>query len=78
MGITVQELIERLQECDPDAEVRIVSQESWPFENAISGVAVREDFAGEDCDCDHRFSEPHEEGARERYGDKNACLAARR
>lgn len=99
MGMTVQELIERLQECDPDAEVRIMSQESWPFENAISGVAVREDFAVEACECDHRFDEPHEEGcpalddeyddgleahdvfivegAQERYGSKNAWLAAR-
>ena len=62
MGMTVQELIERLQECDPDAVVRIMSQEAWPFENAISGVAVREDFDVNHCDCDHRFTEPHEEG----------------
>ena len=60
--MTVQELIERLQECDPDAEVRIMSQESWPFENAIRGVVVREDLGDEECECDHRFTEPHEEG----------------
>lgn len=55
--MTVNELRELLEGCDPEAEVRIMSQESWPFENAIRGVAVREDFAGEACEC-----EPHEEG----------------
>jgi hypothetical protein len=35
----------------------LLPQESWPFENAISGIAVREDFAGESCDCDHRITE---------------------
>jgi hypothetical protein len=40
----VKTLIEILQECDPDADVYIMGQESWPFENAIHGVAVREDF----------------------------------
>ena len=39
---SAQELIERLQECAREAEVRIMSQESWPFENPIVDVAVRE------------------------------------
>ena len=60
--MTVSELRELLEGCDPEAEVRIMSQESWPFENAIRGVAVREDFAGEACECDRRIGEPHEEG----------------
>lgn len=34
----VRDLIERLQAADPDAEVRTMSQESWPFENAIRGT----------------------------------------
>ena len=38
----VSELIELLQDQDPDAEVMIMSQENWPFENAVAGVAVRE------------------------------------
>ena len=51
--MTVQQLIELLQDCDPEAEVRIMTQEGWPFENAVRGVAVREDFAGDDdCECD--------------------------
>jgi len=60
--MTVAELIERLQDCDPDAEVRIMSQENWPFENAISGIAVRQDLGPEDCDCGRRADEPHEDG----------------
>ena len=60
--MTVSELIQLLQDRDPDADVRIMSQEGWPFECAIDGVAVRDDFDGEECDCDHRSTEPHEEG----------------
>lgn len=57
--MTVSELIERLQECDPDAEVRIMMQESWPFECAISGVAVREQFGpDESCECDQVPHDP--------------------
>ena len=47
--MTAAQLIALLEECDPDDEVRIMSQEDWPFENAILGVNVRESFAG-DCD----------------------------
>jgi hypothetical protein len=53
-----------LSECDEDAEVRIMSQEGWPLENGIKGIALREDMAGDDvCECDHRFTEPHEDGS---------------
>ena len=34
----VRDLIESLQNEDPDAEVRIMEQPSWPFENAIAGI----------------------------------------
>jgi hypothetical protein len=33
--LTVVELIEALEACDPDAEVRIAQQPAWPFEYAI-------------------------------------------
>jgi hypothetical protein len=33
--ITVVELIEELEACDPDAEVRLAQQPAWPFEYAI-------------------------------------------
>ena len=40
----VSELIELLEDQDPDAEVLLMTQENWPFENAIEGVAVREEM----------------------------------
>ena len=60
--MTVSELISILEDCDPEATVRVMMQESWPFECEVAGVAIREEFSGEDCDCDHRIGEPHEEG----------------
>jgi hypothetical protein len=33
--VTVVELIEELEACDPDAEVRLAQQPAWPFEYAI-------------------------------------------
>ena len=49
--MTIDELIQRLEEyreeLGGDAEVRLMTQENWPFENAIAGVAsseaIRED-----------------------------------
>lgn len=36
--MTVEELIEMLEQFDPEAEVRIASQPSWPMEYELSGV----------------------------------------
>jgi hypothetical protein len=36
--MTVQELMRELEGCEPDAEVRIAQQPSWPFEYSISQV----------------------------------------
>ncbi len=33
--LTVEELMEELEGCDPDAEVRIAQQPAWPFEYAL-------------------------------------------
>ena len=38
-----------------------MSQENRPFENAIAGVAVREEFEREDCTCDARLDKEHDE-----------------
>ena len=43
--MTVAELIDRLENCDPEATVRIMMQDSWLFENSIRGIAQRSDFA---------------------------------
>jgi hypothetical protein len=40
----VIELLEFLEECDPEAEVRIMSQPTWPFELNISSVRTRGEF----------------------------------
>ena len=62
--MTVGELMNLLSECDEDAEVRIMSQEGWPFENAIRGIALRHEMTGEGdgCECDADAGEPHEDG----------------
>jgi len=60
--MTVSELMSLLEDCDPEAEVRVMSQQSWPFENAIAGIAVREEIGCEECDCDRRINDDHEEG----------------
>jgi hypothetical protein len=41
----VHELIAILQELEPDADVYIMSQPNYPFEHAVRGVSVREDFS---------------------------------
>ena len=84
--MNVKQLIEILEDLDPDAEVLIVSQQHWPFENAIAGVAVREDVVFDD---DEREEPRYEkgtaandvfivEGQQLRYGSKAAWDAARR
>ena len=40
--MTVGELIELLQDQDPEARVLTITQPSWPFEHEIAGIAVRE------------------------------------
>ena len=48
----VKDLIEILDGMNPEAEVRIMSQKNWPFENSIYGVFARGEFedAGNDED----------------------------
>jgi hypothetical protein len=83
----VSELIEILEEMDPDANVLIMSQENWPFENAVYGVTVREEFLGEDAeedgdDADESSGAPSDvfivEGSQLRYGSKSAWRVAYR
>ena len=40
----VSELIELLEEQDPDAEVLVMTQENWPFECALAGLTTREEY----------------------------------
>lgn len=41
----VNELIERLEDADPDAEVRIVHQPHYPLQSSVRGVATAEEIA---------------------------------
>lgn len=83
----VGELIEILKDQDPDAEVLIMSQQSWPFENAVYGVASREDLRERDDDDDEpgptrEAGAPSDvfivEGQQLRYGSKAAWRVAAR
>lgn len=72
----VHELIDRLEGMDEDAEVMIMSQENWPFEQDIAGVAVRRDFDEDDGEEDGENKNPNDvfivEGYQLRYGSKGA------
>ena len=81
----VGELINYLEDYDEDAEVFIMSQQSWPFENTVSGVVAREEIVHE-CENEEEGDEPKRdeagelkptdvfvlEGRQLRYGTKNA------
>jgi hypothetical protein len=41
--MTVQELIDELEGCDSEAEVRFLAQPSWPFEYTIAAVVEAAD-----------------------------------
>jgi len=48
----VSELIELLEEQDPEAEGLVMSQENWPFECVLAGVTTRDEVLRADGDDD--------------------------
>ena len=54
--MTIDELIQRLEEYRDDlggeAEVRLMTQQNWPFENEIVGLASGEEINDPDEDVD--------------------------
>lgn len=55
--MNVNELIERLQDCDPEAEVMLATQPGWPLAYHLSGVATADDIAGETrCEAHESYS----------------------
>ncbi len=54
--MTIDQLIERLEEyrdlIGGDAEVRLMTQQNWPFENRITGVCSGEEINEYDADED--------------------------
>jgi hypothetical protein len=88
----VGELIQLLEEQDSNAAVMIMGQSTYPFENAVAGVAVRKEMlASDDEDVDEEEREepryekdtaPNDvflvEGRQLRYGSKAAWRVAKR
>ena len=89
----VSELIELLEEQDPDAEVLVMSQPNWPFELGLAGVTTREEMLRADRDEDGNGDDDEEprrdlgtakndvflvEGEQLRYGSKTAWSVATR
>jgi hypothetical protein len=60
--MTIRELIEKLEEIEndlgTDIEVRLMTQENWPFENTIHGVTTSIDMIQPIGDEDEEFEEP--------------------
>ena len=78
--MTLNDLIERLEEyrdqLGEDAEVRLMTQQNWPFENTITGLASGEEINDADDDDDEDV-EPDAviyivEGQQLGYGSKRA------
>ena len=87
----VSELIELLEEQDPDAEVLLMSQPNWPFELAVEGVTTRDEMLRADREDDDEDDEEPRlengtaksdvflvEGEQLRYGSKAAWSVATR
>jgi hypothetical protein len=88
----VSELIELLEEQDPDAEVLVMSQPNWPFELAVEGVTTRDEMLRADREERDEDDEREErldpgtarndvfivEGDQLRYGSKTAWTVATR
>jgi len=87
--MTIDELIERLEcyrdEIGGDAEVRLMTQQHWPFENTLYGLASGAEINGadEDDECDDEDVEADAvlyivEGTQLGYGSKRAWDVAGR
>ena len=82
--MTLNELIERLEEYrdlhGEDCEVRLMTQQNWPFENAITGLVSGSEINSSDEDDDACVEEDAVvyivEGTQLKYGSKRAWDAA--
>ncbi len=83
--MTLNDLIERLEEyrdeLGGDCEVRLMTQQTWPFENAITGLVSGAEINESDEDDDACVETDRViyivEGAQLKYGSKRAWDAAR-
>lgn len=46
--MTVKELMEYLEDCNPEAEVRLAIQPNWPFEHSLSQIVEIDEFEDDD------------------------------
>jgi hypothetical protein len=84
--MTIDELIEHLEayrdEIGGDAEVRLMTQQNWPFENSVCGLAsgaeINDSDDGEDDDVEADAVLYIVEGGQLAYGSKRAWEVARR
>ena len=82
--MTLNDLIERLEEyrdqLGEDAEVRLMTQQNWPFENTITGLAsgaeINETDDDDDDDVEADVVVYIVEGQQLGYGSKRAWEAA--
>ena len=90
MSMTIDDLIARLEELRDDhggeTEVRLMTQQNWPFENGIHGVCSTDEMRDSDCEDEDAEDaeddgEPGEpivyivEGSQLGYGSKSAWNA---
>ena len=76
--MTVQELIDELERCDGEAEVRFLAQPSWPFEYTIA-AAVEATDQPPDLSGYHQTPAPRillVEGRQACYGDQRLFAAS--
>ncbi len=82
--MTIDELIQRLEEyrddLGGDAEVRLMTQQNWPFENEIVGLASGEEINDPDDDEDEDVDDDSVvfivEGQQRCYGSSRAWEVA--
>lgn len=82
--MTIDDLIERLEEyrdsIGGEVEVRLMTQQSWPFENGIAGLASGEEINDSDDEEDEHVDEAKVvfivEGEQRCYGSKRAWKVA--
>jgi hypothetical protein len=82
--MTIDELISRLEEyrdtLGGETEVRLMTQQAWPFENEIRGLASGEEINGQDDDSNEDCAEDAVvfivEGGQRCYGSKHAWEVA--
>jgi hypothetical protein len=58
--MNVAALIERLADCDPDAEVLLAHQPSWPLQFTLRGIASSEDIAMDSACEEHQHYNCHD------------------